>query len=57
MPRLKMSGVLTPLPHVFMALHIISGTFFFLANSVTFAVVYCLYLSILCHCIYEISMC
>jgi len=56
MPRLKMNGVLPPLPHVFMASHIISGTFFF-PNSVTFATVYCLYLSVLCHCIYEISTC
>ena len=30
MPRLKMSGVLPPLPHVFMSSHIISGTLFFL---------------------------
>jgi hypothetical protein len=30
MQRLKMSGVLPPLPHLLMALHIISGTLFFL---------------------------
>jgi uncharacterized membrane protein (GlpM family) len=55
MQRLKMSGVLPPLPHLFMASHIISGTLSF-TNSVTFATVFCLYLSVLYHCIYEISM-